>query len=366
MDDFFGPTDPTEEEPLPEAGRTPERDRPARTKSSGSADEKRTLMIRRGMALGAGILVLLLIVVGINGCLDARKNRSLEDYSNSVTQVTDEANTLGADFFETLDSPGDLSVSDFTTEVESDRGAVEAFRGRVDRFDTPGEMSGAQDVLELVYRIRSEAMTDIAGQIPTALGDEGSEEAVEQIATQIQALVATDVLFNRIVRGEISGVLSERGVSAAKTPLSSFVPDPAKWSDPAEVSSALTAVGGGPREADDDAIHGTGIADVSIGGEVLSDSVSTVIPTGTEPVVEVSVQNQGETEESDIEVSVSVDGGTALTQTIDTLGIGETGTASITLTPPPSGEVTLEIEVSAVPGEGLLDNNQGSYTVSFE
>lgn len=362
MDDFFGPTDPTEEEALPE----PERRQPRSSARSGDPEQKKTLMIRRGIALGVGILILILIVVGVRGCLDARKNRSLEDYTNSVTQITDESNTLGSDFFETLDSPGDLSVSDFTTEVEADRGAVEAFKGRVEKLSVPGDMEEAQDVLDLVYRIRSGAMTDIAKQVPTALGDEGRERAVRRIAFQIQALVTTDVLFNRIVRTRIREVLGSKDISGPKVPLSTFVPDPLKWSDPEEVSDALAEIGGAPREADDGAIHGTGIAEVSIGGQTLSDSVSTVIPTGTEPVVDVSVQNQGETEESDIEVSVSVDGGEALTQSIDTLAIGETGTASITLTPAPSGEVTLEIEVSEVPGEGLLDNNVGSYTVTFE
>jgi hypothetical protein len=362
MDDFFGPTDPTEEEALPEPGR-----RAARSSAgAGGPEQKKQLLIRRAVALGAGILVLLLIVLGVKGCLDARKNRSLEDYANSVTQVTDEANTLGADFFETLDSPGDLSVADFTSEVESDRGAVEAFRGRVDKFKVPGDMKDSQEVLELAYRIRSEAMTDIAGQVPTALADEGRDKAVKRIASQIQALVATDVLFNRIVRTQVGDVLESSGVSGPEIPASKFVPDPAKWSDPEAVGDALARIGGAPREADDDAIHGTGIADVSIGGQTLSEDVATVIPAGTEPVVVVSVQNQGETEESDIEVSVSVDGGEAITQTISTLAIGETGTASITLTPPPSGEVTLEIEVSEVPGEGLLDNNQATYTVTFE
>jgi hypothetical protein len=362
MDDFFGPTDPTEEEALPE----PERRPPASSARSGGPEQKKQLLIRRGVALGVGILILLLIVLGVRGCLDARKNRSLEDYANSVTQVTDEANTLGADFFETLDNPGDLSESDFIGKVETDRGAVEAFKGRVDKLKVPGDMKGAQETLELTYRIRSEAMTDIAGQVPNALADEDSEKAVKRIATQIQALVATDVIFNRIVRTEVDQVLEDKGISGPEVPASKFVPDPVKWSDPEAVSDALATIGGAPREADDGAIHGTGIASVSVGGETLSEDVATVIPAGTEPVVEVSVQNQGETEETDIEVSVSVDGGEAITQTISTLAIGETGTASITLTPPPTGEVTLEIEVSEVPGEGLLDNNQGTYTVTFE
>ena len=39
---------------------------------------------------------------------------------------------------------------------------------------------------------------------------------------------------------------------------------------------------------------------------------------------------------------------------------------TIPLTPAPSGEVTLEVEVEPVPGEQVTDNNEATYTVEFE
>ena len=47
-------------------------------------------------------------------------------------------------------------------------------------------------------------------------------------------------------------------------------------------------------------------------------------------------------------------------------GVPETGTASILLTPTPSGEVSLEVKVDTVPGEQVPENNEASYTVVFE
>ena len=46
------------------------------------------------------------------------------------------------------------------------------------------------------------------------------------------------------------------------------------------------------------------------------------------PEVEVQVQNQGESTENGISVSVTVNGGTTLQGTIETIGAGEIGTAS--------------------------------------
>ena len=69
--------------------------------------------------------------------------------------------------------------------------------------------------------------------------------------------------------------------------------------------------------------------------------------------------------ENDVTVSVSVDGGSALEQSIPEIAAGATGTASIPLTPAPSGQVTLDVVVDAVPGESITTNNEASYTVDF-
>jgi hypothetical protein len=370
--DFPDPNDEFDQPAQPEA---PEhRTRTMRSGGGGGrrggrgpdADERKQLLIRRGIALGVGLLVLILLVVGAKGCLDARKNRSLEDYASNVTQIVDETNTLSESFFGLLEDPGELSVTEFTSEVESDRGAMDGFLSRVEKLSTPGDMESAQQTLLLVYQLRAGAMETIADRMPTALGDEGREAAIRQIAGQIQVLAGADVLYNRITRHSIDNAIVNNGANAPEVPRSTFVADAVFWSDPANLDSALSAIGGGPRPAADGGVHGTGLAAVSIGGVTLDPSVSTVIPTGTEPVVDVQVQNQGESDEADISVSVSVDGGSGLEQAIPSLAVGETGTASILLTPAPLGEVTLEIVVAPVPGEQVLDNNEATYTVSFE
>jgi hypothetical protein len=47
-------------------------------------------MLRRALALGGGLILLILIVVGIKGCLDARANRELSDYARNVSQIVEE------------------------------------------------------------------------------------------------------------------------------------------------------------------------------------------------------------------------------------------------------------------------------------
>lgn len=369
-------SDPQDDLDSPQTAEEPrDQTRTMRTRRSGSggggggrapSGERKQLMIRRGIALGVGLLVLILLVLGAKGCLDARKNRSLEDYASNVTQIVDETNTLSESFFGLLDDPGELSITEFTSEVESDRSAMDGFLSRVEKLSTPGDMQTAQETLLLVYELRANAMDNVATKLPTALGDKGRDTAIKAIAGQMEILAASDVLYNQITRHSIDDAISNNGASAPKMPRSEFVPDAIFWADPVNLSSALSAVGGGPRPAADSGVHGTGLGAVSIGGVILDSSVSTVIPADTEPAVDVEVQNQGETDESDVTVSVSVDGGSGLEQSIPSLAVGETGTATILLTPAPTGEVQLEVKVAPVSGEQVLDNNEATYTVSFE
>ncbi len=337
-----------------------------RSGGSASATERKQLLVRRGLALGAGLLVLVLLVLGARGCLDARKNRSLEDYSSNVTQIVDETNTLSESFFGLLDDPGELSVTEFTSEIESDRSAMDGFLSRVEKLSTPGDMQSAQEQILLVYQLRANAMETIATRMPTALGDEGRDKAIQGIAGQMEVLAGSDVLYNQIARHSIDDAIANNGASAPEMPRSEFVPDAVFWGNPDNLDSALSAVGGGTRPATDGGVHGTGLGTVSIGGIALDPSVSTVIPADTEPVVDAEVQNQGESDETDVTVTASVDGGSGLDQAIPSLAIGETGTASILLTPAPTGEAQIEIVVAPVQGEQVLDNNEATYTVSFE
>ena len=303
-------------------------------------------------------------MLGVKGCLDARQNRALSDYARDVTQIFEETDQTSKAFFEKLSDPGSLSVTDFIAEVNADRSAIDSYATRVDGLDTPGDMSHAQSTLELAYDLRSSAMNEIADRMSTALGDVGSEQAMTVIAKQMRVLAASDVLYAAVVRPEINAVLADNGIEGNDVPKSAFVPDETRWLDEDEVSAALGSVSGATGAATP-GIHGLGLLGTSVDGTDLSAEAATSVLSEGAPEVEVEVQNQGESTENGVSVSVTVDGNT-LQGTIDSIGAGETSSVSIPLTPAPKGEVTLEVEVETVPGEQVSENNEASYSVAFE
>ena len=320
-------------------------------------------MLRRGLALGGGLILLILIVVGIKGCLDARANRELSDYARNVSQIVEETQQTSKSFFGKLEDPGSLSVTEFVDQVGADRSAMTTYSERIDELGAPGDMSRAQGNLELAYQLRVSAMDEIAAKMSTALGEAGAEKAMMSIAKQMQKLLAADVIYEQVVRPEVDGVLASEGISGSDLPKGAFLPDE-KWLEESAVSDALGGLSGGGGAATP-GVHGLGLIGVSVNGSELAEGAATTV-AGEEGVeVEVTVQNQGESTENGVTVSVTYEG-TTLEQEIDEIVAGEEAVASIALTPAPSGEVTLEIEAEPVAGEQVTENNEASYTVLIE
>lgn len=320
-------------------------------------------MLRRGLALGGGLIVLILLVLAVKGCLDARANRALEDYAEDVAQIVAETEQTSKDFFGKLSDPGTLSVTEFTAEVETDRNAMDSYAARIDGLDAPGDMSNAQTALELTYELRASAMNEIADKLPTALGEAGSAKAIAGITRQMRKLLASDALYGTVVRPEIDNVLAENGIEGKDVPESEFLPDDTKWLEEDTVAAALGAVSGSSA-ADASGLHGTELTGVLINGTELGEEAAS-ISTEETAEVEVEVENQGEAAEENIGVTVAFEGN-EIEGTIETIETGETAVVSIPLTPTPKGEVTLDVKVDTVPGEQVSENNEASYTVVFE
>ncbi len=322
-------------------------------------------MLRRALALGAALVLVILVVLGVKGCLEARAQRALSDYARNVSQIVEGTQQTSNSFFGKLSEPGELSVTDFVAAVKADRSAVDSDATRVESLSAPGGMGAAQNALELVYTLRAGAMDVIANQMSTALGNVGSKKATAAIANQMQKFLASDVLYAAVVRPEIDRVLADNGIEGDDVPQSVFLPEGTKWLEESSVEAALGAVSGAT-SGETSGIHGLGLLGTSIGGTPLVANSTVAVAVEGTPEVEAEVQNQGESTESGVNVSVKINGGSPISQTINSIGPQETQTVVIALTPAPKGRAEIQVEVASVPGEGITTNNEATYTVEFE
>jgi hypothetical protein len=332
--------------------------------------DSQTLMVRRTIALGGAILVIVLLVLGLNSCLDSRKDRAFRDYASDVRALVRGSNDNSQALFDLLSSPQNADALDVQTQVNAQRADAEQLVQRARDTDHPDELNGAHTWLVEALQFRADAIEKIAAALPEALGDErGSSDAINAIAGQMQALLASDVIYlQRTVPGLLSAY-KERGLEE-RFPTDRFLPD-LGWLDPDTVQTRLSRISSTSGKSATPGLHGTGIQTVTVrpADVELSESGVNRVPSSDQLTFDVTVQNQGESEETDLGVSVSITDGDKINvdQTIPRIAAGESETVSIPIPKAPSTEAvsTVTVAVDPVPGEGTRDNNRIQYQVAF-
>jgi hypothetical protein len=340
--------------------------------------DPQTVRIRQAVALGIGALVIIFLILGVNSCLDSRKERALKDYNRDVTAViTDSDEQVSKPFFELLASPN-KQAGDLVVQVNQYRLAAEEDVNRAKGFDVPDEMKPAHAALELVLNLRAGSLEKIADKLPTALARQGSNnqataDAVNQIAGQMQAFLASDVVYSQRVSPLIKQSLDDANIGGQTIKTSKFLPD-IDWISPDYVRTRLGAEAGGSQSPGGPVapgLHGHGLTSVTVGGVTLQPSPAVNrIPAGSGLAFNVKFANQGDNDETNVSVVVRIRGaGKTITvrRTVNQTTKKSPAEVSIPLgqAPPIGQAVTIEAEVRPVRGERKTDNNKQSYSAIF-
>jgi CARDB len=246
---------------------------------------------------------------------------------------------------------------------------------RANDLDVPDEVAPAQENLVEALELRRDALAAVANALPGALADEEQRESTQDIAEMMQVFLASDVLLKARFRPNLQQALEDEDlsdeVSVPRTGRLEFVPD-VQWVDPDFVADQVAGLRGGGggggqgNEAATPGLHGNGLGTVTLGGVALVPGASATVPLSDDASFEVQVLNQGENNETDVNVKVGV-GDRTIEEQIPEIAVGEQQTVTIPLgEQPPTGEnVPVTVEVEPVAGEEKTDNNTAEFTVIF-
>ena len=348
----------------------------------GAPPDAQTARVRQIVALGAIVFILILLTVAVNSCVKSGRKSALQDYSRDVTSVLQESRSEVADpLFDVLSSGEEANA--LQSRLSSIREVASDEADRVKSFSPPGDDRGkaAQHDLELAMNLRAEALRVMSQEISRALADAStSQEALDAIAGQMQALLASDVILLTRTKPLIDEALRDADVSGAEVQAPRVLTD-FGWLDAEGLAAKLGGSGGGggggsssgavrDRSGETPAtpgLHGTSITGVTMGGTQLSAGASTAVPGRK---VEVQVNNGGDSDETQIEVGATfaISGGQSVStkRVIATLAQGQTATVPLTLPAAVRSGVEgeLTITVGGVPGEENMDNNKQTFQVT--
>jgi len=328
-------------------------------------------MVRRTVAAGAGLLVLLLLLFGLKGCLDSRKESAFEDYVREVSALVGESNQQSDALFALLTDSGGASEVEITNQLNAFGVQAEQLVDRAKATDHPDETDVAHGYLVETLEFRRDGVRTIAEQLPIVLAaSDDQQQGTDQIAGAMLLFSTSDVLYRSRARARLQQALEDQDLPLALPPESVFLPD-LELLQPDVVAERVAGVGGGV--ADEEAapgLHGNGLVGTSLGGQALTPGVPVSVSLAEDLTFEVQVANQGENTETDVNVTVTVgegDDAIPLEKSLDEIAAGETKPVELPLTDqPPTGQnVPISVEIEPVPGEEKTDNNVGEYVVIF-
>jgi hypothetical protein len=332
--------------------------------------DRQTARVRQGVLLGALVLFAIVLVLGVKGCVSSRNENALKDYNRDVTSViTSSDRDVGAALFRLLGS-GSSQGQDLQVQVNQLRQAAADNARRARGFDVPGDMKAAQDKLLLTLDLRADGLRKIAADLPVALGrGVVARNAVARIAGNMQYFLASDAVYRARVAPLIKDALDDNGVTGQRISDSEFMGD-VRWLAPTYVATQIGASAGAPNTPPAPGLHGHGLTSVAIGDNTLQPSpVVNRAPATARVSFHVTFQNQGDNDENDVRVTVTVTGsGKTINarRTVAQTKAGQPAEVDIPLgQTPPIGTATVRVVVGAVRGEQKTDNNRQQYTVIF-
>jgi hypothetical protein len=353
--------------------------RPRRAAPAGGMNvDPQTLWVRRGVALGAGLLVLILLIVAVHSCQVSSRKNGLRTWNRQAGALVGQSDSdVGGQFFDTMKQGASQSPEDLQTQISSLRVQAETQLQEAKKLDTPDQLSAAQQSLLIAFELRRDGLDYIAQHISEALGNQGdvADQAIQNIAGQMQGFLASDVLIEARVTPVVRQVLKDNDVVADPVATKRFLPG-FSWLQPAYVAdqlgTRLQVAKRNPNAPIAPGLHGSSLDSVAVAGVTLQpDPAANKVPIGGDLTFKVSFTNGGENDEVNIETDVTLQGSgkpIKAKKTVDALAHGQSTTADLVLPKKPAaGEVyTVTVEVKPVPGEKKLDNNKQTYNVLFQ
>jgi len=360
--------------------------RPRRTAPAGGAGpDPQTLWTRRAVAVGVGVLLVIFLAVVLNACQDSRRKNALRDWNREAASIIQRSdNDVGSPFFETLRQGASQSPEDLQTQISGLRAQADTGLDQARKLSTPGQLEGAQQALLIALELRRNGLQYVAERVAVALGNEGdvADKALEEIGGEMQAFLASDILIRARVNPLVRDALKDNDVVGDPVGTKGFLPG-FSWLQPDYVADQLgtrltnnnrgAGRGSGGNQPAAPGLHGNGLTGTTVNGvDLQPDPAANKVPVAGDLTFQVAFANQGENDEVDVDVQVTLQGGTGKDitgkKTVDLIAQGATGTADIALSgKPTAGEVyTVNVDVKAVAGEKKTDNNKASYNVLFQ
>lgn len=361
--DFFDDAPTREASATEDAPRGPMRRRlPRRPGGGGTAPP----VVRLAALIAGAIILAVVLVLWVNGCRNDQKVDAYTDYMADVDKVTSDSEQIGKQLNTLIATPG-LKLQDLQDRLDGLRNQQAQVVTQAQGLDPPGTLREQQESLVDAMALRVSGLAGLAQAFSQITAASNATQAGKSLSEQSARFVASDVLYDDFFRIPSQVILRREGITGVDVPTSEFLTTPelataASWE---LVVKRLTQTPGG-------GLHGNQIDGVRVlpGGKQLSPTEENTVEASERLAFEVAVRNSGDSQETQVEVTLTVQGGTQPIKRTQTIAIIDPGkTKSVVFrdlgTLPFGTRTTVRVNVLPVEGEQNTSNNTVEYPVIF-
>ena len=372
--DFFEEKPPTEESSRTE--RLIRRPGPRGPRRPPRAPQNLTPLLRLVGLIAFAILIIVLLVFWIKSCQAAGKTKTYKGYMTKISEVASSSQQVGRQLGEALLAPGTKRP-----QLESQiAGLARREQLDVDRarsITPPGPLRDEHQAVIQALQFRVSGLSGLSNALGATATVKNTTNAASVLASQMQRLLASDVIWDDAFKDPAQAELKRQGVTGTNDAGGPLVPD-SNFLQTAELAttSAMTSVLERLRGASTGTtggLRGTSIISTKVlpSGQELSTSSQTDIVVTLSMAFQVTVQNSGNSQVLAVPVKLTIEqskgGNITKNARIDFLNPGDQTTVTFRNIPQPNftTPATIKIEVQPVTGESNSSNNSADYPVIF-
>ncbi len=325
--------------------------------------------MRRAVGLGALLIIVLLIALGIHSCDVSSTNSALQNYTTQVSSLNARSTQTGSRLFADLSravSAG--SPTAVQNQIDQELSNAQAQLKEAQNMSVPDQVKGGNQKFLLALQMRADGISNIANDIQPALGTSATQDDINKIAAQTARFYASDVLYKQYAAPAITGAVNAAGVRFSPLNGGQFLPD-VQWLVPSYIATQLHVAGAAASTTKPaPGVHGHKLDSVSVGGTTLTPGGTATVPANPPPTFTLTFTNTGTDKETNIVCKVTVNGTGVTGQAIvpqDSPGQQSTCNVKLGATPP-AGAQTVIAQIERVPGEKSVVRNSQTFAITFQ
>jgi hypothetical protein len=327
---------------------------------------------RRLVAVGVIVVIVIVIALLVHSCDASATNDSLKSFNANVYRLVERSTANAQGVLRDLSS-GKLTT--ITQDLASREQRARADVSTAQNLHTPSQMAGAQSSLVSVMQFRQRALLLIAQNAQQAASRSTSKGAIYEISLGTSQLYASDVLYKSVVAPDIAKALNAAGIPIGggsgeqQINAEQVVPD-LGWLNQTWIADRIGAqLSTAQANADNNqpGNHGHRLNYVTVGGVPIYTTSTNTLARAQSQTWTLNVTNDGLFPEYDVGCTVRIEGASDVgTSTLAVTTPNETTNCIVHLpSEPPAGTYSVFVSIAGVPRENDLQNNRGTYPVTF-